>query len=145
MHHAQAGLAELLIATSVTDAGTAATATWDCDRGAYLQIFVVIRTEATNTTVTVSLLEDDTTTVSNFATVTADLNPTVDSSNVLVRYEVDLRGRQRYLRLTATSGTASNNDMTVHAVGVIYNAFEGPGNTTEMMVGGTSDSCVIVT
>lgn len=144
MMNPQRGISEVLISTSVTDAGTAAVATWDTDRGAYGQIFCIIRKEVTNSTVTVSLLEDDTTTVSNFATVVADVTPVSGNAVNMVRYEVDRRGRQRYLRLTVTSGTASNNDLTVYAVGVLHNAFEEPGSTTEMNAS-TNDTAVIVT
>ena len=57
-----------------------------------------------------SLLSSDDTVVTNFATVVADQVAIDITAQSLVRYDVDLKGRKRYLRLAVTGGTNGTND-----------------------------------
>lgn len=59
----------------------------------------------------VNLLHSDDTVVTNFVTLAAQVSEAFNSSTPTVtRYEVDLKGKKRYLRLTVTSGTNGTHD-----------------------------------
>ncbi len=97
---------------------------------------------------TFSLLESDDTVVSNFATITADKTLAVTSTsatNSAVQvYEVDLRGRKRYLRLSLTPGTVATDDaIAASAVARFSHLRIGPATTTDMVVS-TNYSVVVV-
>ena len=116
----------------------------DCDRCAAATIHVAIAANGTVTELTtVSLLEDDTTVVTDFATVVANVTVALSAAHA-VTYHVDRRGRARYLRLTVTTGAATNCDTVVAAVANLYKMYEAPGGTADMR-GSTNDTVVIVT
>ena len=80
---------------------------------------------------TLSVLESDDTVVTNFATVTADRTAEDITSAKEVTYGVDLRGRKRYLRLSVTTETTTNDNVTVSAVATLNRLGQGPQGTTD--------------
>ena len=95
-----------------------------------------MHTNANN--ITYSLLESDNTNATTFATVTANITLSSQSSAVHA-YHVDLRSRKRYLRLSVTPGTATTDAITFAAVGFLTRKEEVPGTTTAM-----ADAAVIL-
>lgn len=92
---------------------------------------------------TLSLLESDDTVVTNFATIVADVSPDLSNAHQHV-YQVDMRGRKRYQRLSVTSGTAATNEEFEYGVTAIkYRADEQPASAAEM-VASTNDGVTIV-
>lgn len=87
---------------------------------------------------TISLLHSDDTVVTNHATITANRTAEDITTAKSVSYFVDLRGLKRYLRLTVTTATATNDDITV---GASYDLYLGQdsASTTDM-----ADAAVIV-
>lgn len=137
----------LLTPAAVTAAATAV-ANLDCKGAAYATIRVGLANIAQATIVsadgiTVSLLESDDTHVSNFATITA--NRTGIKFGREIRYEVDLKGRKRYLRLAVTPGTSgATNDHAVVAAFATLSVKENARTSTAAMVAGTNDAVVIL-
>jgi len=110
-------------AATVTMAGTL-----DCQDAMYAMITVAVSAEAnTNSTnVVISVLEDDTTVVTNFATFDADHERTIDNTAAAIgTFVVDLRGRQRYLRVSATPDTTTNGAVIVSATGHLLKIHDG--------------------
>ena len=124
---------QLIVARALTNNATA-TANLDCNGADYATIVVNISSEANTNAVgpTISLLESDDTTASNFATVTADITGDAVSAKPIV-YGVDLRGRKRYLRLSVSSATATNDNMTISADAVLSRLQSGPAGTTAIV------------
>ena len=91
---------------------------------------------------TISLLESDDTVVTNHATITANRVESLASAH-LVRYEIDARARKRYLRLTVTTATATNDDITHSCVGTLSRMGNCPASTSDM-VNSTNDVVVSV-
>jgi len=116
----------------VTD-GATVTANLDCAGAAWASVRVNLSTEETThaNASTVSLLESDDTVVTNFATITADQSVNLETGQE-VRYEVDLLGRKRYLRLSYTAGTGTGNDITVGSIGSLSRNVVAPASTTAM-------------
>jgi hypothetical protein len=87
---------------------------------------------------TISLLHSDDTVVTNHATMVANRSAEDITTAKSLVYHVDLRGKKRYLRLTVTTATATNDDITV---GATYDlALENePASTSDM-----ADAAVIV-
>lgn len=121
---------QLVAARAVTNNATV-TANLDTNGADYATIVVNISSEANTNAVgpTISLLESDDTTASNFATVTADITGDAVSAKPIV-YGVDLRGRKRYLRLSISSATATNDNFTASADAVLSRLKQGPAGTT---------------
>lgn len=91
---------------------------------------------------TVSLKESDDTVVTNFATITADINPDCTAAGS-IRYEVPLNGRKRYLRLSIGVPTATNDNQTVSANALIK-VKEEPANTTDMIFPATANLGTVI-
>ncbi len=143
MIQAQKGRDQVLLTPQlVTDAATA-TANMDCRDGDYATIRINFAAEqaATSGDPTISLLESDDTVVTNFTTVTANITKNLETTG-MVRYEVDLRGRRRYLRLAITAATP-DADITCGAIGTLSRLDEAPANTTDMQ-STTYDTVVIL-
>lgn len=119
MQQEQNVVTSVLISPRTSATSATATANLDCIGADYAKISIPIAAEAnTNaTSPTIRLLESDDTVVTNFATIVAD-DASVDfTAAICKRYDVDLRGRKRYLRLSITPGTNGTNDnMTFAAV-----------------------------
>ena len=104
----------------ITAATTSRTANLDCAGADYATITIVLGAEAnTNSTnVAVRLLESDTTTATTFATFDANFNRTLDNTAAIVAaYNVDLKGRKRYLRIELTPDTTTNGAVLSSVIG----------------------------
>jgi hypothetical protein len=142
MIHAQEGIDTVLMLPLAAAAATAArTASWDTvqvDGSAkYAEIRMVFSTEVTTDNVgpTISLLECDTTVVTDHATFDSNFERSAESlvAGKEVRYLVDLKGRKRYLRLTITPGTVATDDQIQFcAIGTLSRTGIVPGSTTDM-------------
>jgi len=121
---------QLVAARAVTNNATV-TANLDTNGADYATIFVNISSELNTNAVgpTISLLESDDTTASNFATVTANITGDAVAAKPIV-YGVDLRGRKRYLRLSISSATATNDHFTASADAVLSRVKVAPAGTT---------------
>ncbi len=147
MKRSQLNTDTLLISpVSVTNTNTA-TANLDTIGAAYATIRVALANIAQATIasadgVTIALSESDDTQVSNFTTVVA--NRTGIKVGREVRYEVDLKGRKRYLRLAVTPGTSgvTNEPVIVAAFGTL-SIKENARTSTAAMVAGTNDAVII--
>ena len=120
-----------LIASRTLTNNATATANLDTNGADYATILVNISSEVNTNAVgpTISLLESDDTTVSNFATVTADITGDAVAAKPIA-YGVDLRGRKRYLRLSVTTPTATNDHLVIAAEAVLSRVKRGPAGTT---------------
>ena len=123
---------QLVAARAITNNATA-TANLDTNGADYATIVVNISSEANTNAVgpTISLLESDDTTASNFATVTADITGDVVAAKPIV-YGVDLRGRKRYLRISVSSATATNDNITASADAFLSRLHQAPAGTTRV-------------
>jgi hypothetical protein len=121
---------QLIAARAVTNNATA-TANLDTNGADYATIIVNISSEANTNAVgpTIQLLESDDTTASNFATVTANITGDAIAAKPIV-YGVDLRGRKRYLRISISSATATNDNFTASAEAILSRVKVGPSGTT---------------
>lgn len=91
---------------------------------------------------TISLLESDDTVATNFATIVANRTNEDLTSERAVRYNVDCKTRKRYLRLSVTTGTSTNDDITVSAFAELHRLESMPSGTTGM-VNNTSNYVVV--
>lgn len=142
--HAQTGIDTILWNwTQITD-GATQTANLDCGSASHATVRILFGAEeGTNATATVlSLLMADDTVVTNFATVTTNLAPDSETTH-MVRYEVDVKARGRYLRLSFTAGTATGNDVSSLAIATLYGDREAPA-TAAASSASTDDTVVIV-
>ncbi len=136
----------VLIASKAMTNTETATANLDTKRADYATININLGVEKNTDAVgpTIALLESDDTVVTNFATFDANYAKTaldLTAARQLV-YHVDLRGRKRYLRLSVTTATATNDDIVVGAIAETTRLAESPATTTGM-VGSTNDVVVI--
>ena len=120
----------MVAARAVTN-GATVTANLDTNGGDYATIIVNISSELNTSAVgpTIQLLESDDTTASNFATVTANITGDAVAAKPIV-YGVDLRGRKRYLRVSISAATATNDTFTASADAVLSRMDVGPAGTT---------------
>ena len=88
---------------------------------------------------TISLLESDDTVETNAVTVTADRTAEDLTAEKELRYEVNMLGRKRYLRLDITTETTTNDNVTVAAIGTLTRNAEDPNSTSDM-----ADAVVLV-
>ena len=108
------------------------TANLDCLGAAYATLRVALKSEINTNAVgpTLSLLESDTTDSTNFATIVADRTAEAIVTARSITYGVDMRGRKRYLRLSVTTATATNDDITVSCIGTLSRQDVNPAGTT---------------
>lgn len=135
----------LLKATSMTNSATQ-TANWTVAQNGWATIRLGFAIELNTNGVgpTISLLESDDTVVSNFATITADRSAEDLTAAKIVRYEIDCRKRKKVLRLSVTTATATNDNVTFVAMGTLSRMADQPSSTTDM-VATTNDAVVLVT
>jgi hypothetical protein len=119
-------------------ATTERTASWDTNgKGSWATLRIILSPGLTTDAVapTISLLSSDDTVVTNHATITADKTIAIAGTNrAIQRYDIDLRGKKRYLRVVVTPGTVASDDaVAVSAVGTIHNMRSGPASTTDMV------------
>lgn len=146
MIHAQAASLHLLLAAASQTNSATRTANLDCAGAGYAEI-VMNFASALNTNAvgpTISLLESDDTTATNFATFNADFeSTTLDIATAKARsYRLDLRKRKRYLRLSVTTKTATNDNVTMGAVALLSRKSQEPASEANMA--GDTNSVVTV-
>lgn len=127
----------LLVPQTETSAQTV-TANLDCKGHKSVDITVIIGTQVNTNAVqpNVKLSESDDTVVTNFADVSG-LSTTALSASGSVRFNVDLRKRKRYLKLTVNTGTATNDDIKVAALAILDRSEELPESTASAEMGNT--------
>lgn len=121
---------QLIAARTLTNNATA-TANIDTRGNAYATIVVNINSEANTNAVgpTIQLLESDDTEATNFATITANITGDAVAAKPIV-YGIDLRGRKRYLRLSVSTATATNDHHVIAADAILSRVAIGPAGTT---------------
>ncbi len=131
----QNSTASVLITGDMTNSATQ-TANLDTRGAAAATMLISFAAEVNTNAVspTISLLESDDTVVTNFATFDSDFEySSMDlTAAACAAYHVDMRGRKRYLRLSITTATTTNDDIEVHAVGVLSRKYLGVASTSDM-------------
>lgn len=142
MIHATTGKDTVLIAAKTQTSSATTTANLDCRGADWATIRISFGAELNTNAVnpTISLLESDDTVVTNFATVVADQSAFDLTAAKELRYEVDLKARKRYLRLSVSTGTATNDNITFAAIATLSRNASDPASTTDM----GDDTVVIV-
>ena len=79
-----------------------------------------------------SVLDSDTTDSTNFATITADRTAEAIVTAKIVEYHIDCRARKRYLRLSVSTDTTTNDNVTVCAVGKLSRLRTSPASTSDI-------------
>lgn len=138
MNHAQASIEHLLLAPASQTNSATRTANLDTRGAAYATIRMAFASEINTNAVgpTISLLESDNTTVTNFATFSSDFERTAEdiTGAKQIVYRTDLRGRKRYLRLSVTTATATNDNVTMGAVASLTrNAIEPASEASQAL------------
>jgi hypothetical protein len=126
----------VLIAPQAMTNSATVTANLDTLGASYATIRIALASEINTNAVgpTLSLLESDDTVATNFATVVADRSSEDITDAASVSYGVDLRGRKRYLRVSCTTATATNDDVTVSAVATLSRQHESGGSDVTVYV-----------
>jgi|TARA_Y100000310_G_C20655890_1_gene801945 hypothetical protein len=139
--HAQEMVDTVLLAPQGITDGATVTVNYDTRGAKYATIRLNFASEETThaTDSTVSVLESDDTVVTNFATIVADQATDLVAAKEL-RYEIDLKGRKRYLRLSVSAGTTTGGNITVGSIGSLSRNDIAPVSTTAM----GDDTVVIV-
>jgi hypothetical protein len=139
---------KLLIAA--VDSTNVQSVEWDTKgRGGYATLVITLSPGLTTDAVSPTFsLEESDTSGSGFATVTANktlaLQAGGTTNSAMQIYEVDMRGRKRYLKLTVTPGNVATDDaVSIHATGRLSHLKVGPTNEADM-VANTTDSVVVV-
>ena len=134
--HPQGGTDSTLLAPDRAAATATRGATLDTRGASYASIRVQASSGATtdSDTVTLSVLENDTTVVTDFTTIVADATlATISTAANAKVYHVDLRGRDRFLRLITTPGSVATDDaVAVSAVATLARQGEWPGALSEL-------------
>ncbi len=138
MIHEQNTKATLLLAPQAMTNAATVTANFDTidattlTKGNYATIRIHLASEINTDAVgpTISLLESDDTEVTNFATITADRDTEAFVTAKTIVYFVDLRGRKRYLRLSVSTDTTTNDDVTIAAEGLLTRNNQAPASTS---------------
>lgn len=139
--------ATLLLAPQAMTNSATVTANFDTidastlTKGNYATIRIHLASEINTNAVgpTISLLGSDDTVVTNFATITADRATEEFITAKTVVYLVDLRGKKRYLRLSVSTDTTTNDNVTVAAEGLLTRNNQAPASTSDI-----ADAVVIV-
>lgn len=94
---------------------------------------------------TIKLLESDDTVASNFATFNTNFSRTAHSiaSSNQILWNLDTRTRKRYIQVSITTATATNDNVTASAIGITGRlSVTSPGATS--LVGSTNDTSAVV-
>ena len=139
MNYANTKKTQLLINPVAMTNSATQTANLDTRGADFATIVLSFKAEVNTNAVgpTLSLLESDDTVVTNFATVVANRTNEDLASAKLVRYDVDTRGRKRYLRLSVTTATATNDDVTVTAMGILDRREDEANSTSDLVASGS--------
>ena len=143
---AQAKTVHLLLASASQTSAATRTANLDCQGAGYAEITMnfasAINTNAVGPTIQLS--ESNDTVVTNFATFNADFNRSAESitNAKMLNYKLDLRGRKRYLRLSVTTATATNDNVTMGATATLSRKTIEPASEADMA--GDTNTVVVV-
>ena len=123
----------LLIAPQAMTNSATVTANIDTLGSSYATIRVALASEINTNAVgpTLSLLQSDDTVASNFATVVANRTAEDITTAKEVTYGIDLRGKKRYLRLSVTTATTTNDDVTLASITTLSELEQRPNGTTD--------------
>ena len=123
----------LLIAPQAMTNSATVTANIDTLGSSYATIRVALASEINTNAVgpTLSLLQSDDTVASNFATVVANRTAEDITAAKEVTYGIDLRGKKRYLRLSVTTATTTNDDVTLASITTLSELEQRPNGTTD--------------
>ena len=134
----------LMIAPVAKTNSTTTTANLDTKGADWATIRISFAAELNTNAVgpTISLLESDDTVATNFATIVANRTNEDLTAAREVRYDVDCRARKRYLRLSVTVPTATNDNITFGAVATLSRLEQTPSNTAALVE--TTGAAVIV-
>lgn len=133
MLHDRAVTDSLLIAPQAMTNSATVTANLDCQDASYATIRIALASEINTNAIgpTLSLLQSDDTVATNFATVVANRTAEDITSAKEVTYGIDLRGKKRYLRLSVTTATATNDNVTLAAIATLSRQRVNPAGTTD--------------
>lgn len=131
MQDLQAQKQTVLLVPQIETSAQTLTANLDCKGHKSVDITVIIGTQVNTNAVqpTIKLSESDDTVVSNFADITGASAALLTASGS-VRFNVDLRKRKRYLKLTSNTGTATNDDIKIAAVAIFDRSEADPSSTS---------------
>jgi len=134
MIQAERGKDTLMLAPQAMTNSATVTANFDTKGSGHATIRIPFAAELNTNAVgpTISLSESDDTVATNFATVVANRTAEDLTSAKEVRYEVDLKGRKRYLRLSVTTATTTNDNVTLAAIGTLSQNAADPESTSDM-------------
>jgi len=124
---------QVIMISPITKTSTStATANLDCKGHKYVSITVAIGTAKNTNGIppkTIKLGESDDTVASNFADISgATANAALAASQSVV-FHVDLRKRKRYIQLTFTPETTTNDDQLVTAFAIFDDSNTLPSGT----------------
>ena len=120
-----------------------ATANLDTLGADYCTLRVQFADMGTNVDPTISVLECDTTVVTDFATITADQQPDTGNDTTAHVYHIDLKTRKRYLRVTITTGPGAGDD-AITAVSATLSHLETKPDTTAEFSGPSTNNVVTI-
>lgn len=139
-------LVVMLPSASQTNSATR-TANLDCNGADYALITLNLASALNTNQVapTFSVLESDDTTASNFATFNSNLNSIAAATLATggARHlAIDTRSRKRYLRISLTTATATNDNITMGAIATLYRLAQT--SAAGPILGSTNDSVTVV-
>lgn len=104
-------------------------------RGEYVKLVFNFASEINTNAVgpTIAVLHCDTTVVSSFVTVTANRTAEDISAAKNIVYMIDTKTLKRYLRISVTTATATNDNVTFGCNAHVSRLKTSPGNTTDMV------------
>lgn len=123
--------------------GATATAILDTNGSDYCTLRVAFADMGTNEDPTISVLDCDTTVVTDFATITADQTPVTTEETTTHIYHIDMRTRKRYLRVTITSNTNAGDDV-VSVCSATLSRLEVRPDVAAEFVGPSTNSVVTI-
>ncbi len=145
IHPLATKISVLLPAASQTNSATR-TANLDTIGADYATIIMNLASALNTNAVgpTLQLSESDNTTASNFATFNSNFNTTATTiaAQRQIVYHVDTRSRKRYLRLSLTTATATNDNVTMGATAILGRV-EQPAAAASNNLGSTNDTVVV--
>lgn len=146
MNPAQAVSEHLLLAPASQTNSATRTANLDTAGAGYATIRMAFASEINTNAIGPALVlrESDDTVVTNFATFNSDFSRTAEDITAAkqVVFKVDLRGRKRYLRLSVTTETTTNDNVTMGAIATLSRKAIEPA--TEAAQAGDTNSVVVV-
>ena len=131
MNEPQKGTDAIMLAPQAMTNTATATANLDTIGADYATIRVALASEINVTAVGPGIVLSHGDTTSTWTALSTRTAEDITAAKT-VTYHVDMRGKQRYLRLAVTTATATNDNVTLSAVSSLTRQVEAPGATTEM-------------